>query len=151
MLINRHISVGTFAIISLMTSSSVKKYDGVLYNLKNATDVNKTYSEIGKVEIAMALGFGVGIVHILFSILHIGVVTKYLSDAIVNGFTCGAAYQTVTSQIPTLLGISLGEIKIPFVIVGVSNLKKKFYSAGSEFCTVPYHTILICTAAFFNF
>ena len=108
-----------------MTASAVKKYDGILYNLKNETSNNTDYTEINKVEIAMALGFGVGIVHVIFSIFHIGVVTKYLSDAIVNGFTCGAAYQTVTSQIPTLLGINLGEIKIPFVIVGVSKINMK--------------------------
>ncbi len=121
---SRHISVGTFAIIALMTASSVKKYDGILYSSKNETSNSTDYIDsdykMAKVKISMALALGVGIVHVAFSILHIGVVTKYLSDSIVNGFTSGAAYQTVTSQIPTLLGISLGEIKLPFVIIGVN-------------------------------
>jgi MFS superfamily sulfate permease-like transporter len=52
------------------------------------------------------------------AILHVGCVTKYLSDAIVNGFVVGAAYHVVISQIPSLLGIKLGEEHMPFVIIG---------------------------------
>jgi MFS superfamily sulfate permease-like transporter len=72
-----------------------------------------------KVMIAMTLAILSGIIQIIFSILHIGFVTKYLSDSIVNGFTCGAAFHVVVSQISTLLGIKLGDTHIPFVIVGV--------------------------------
>ena len=114
---------GTFAITSLMTISTVKKYEGILYGPAQA-DPNAVHyldNDIvqAKIKITTALTFGVGIIHLLLSILHAGVVTKYLSDSIVNGFTCGAAYQIVTSQIPNLLGISIGDIHIPFVIIGV--------------------------------
>ena len=110
-----------------MTLASVKKYDGLLY--APSISSNRTVDssnfldddpERAKVKISMALTLCVGIIHVLLSIFHVGVVTKYLSDAIVNGFTCGAAYQTVISQIPTMLGIKLGDLKIPFVIIGVS-------------------------------
>jgi MFS superfamily sulfate permease-like transporter len=72
-----------------------------------------------KVMIAMALAILSGIIQIIFSVLHIGFVTKYLSDSIVNGFTCGAAFHVVVSQISTLLGIKLGDTHIAFVLVGV--------------------------------
>ena len=72
-----------------------------------------------KVMIAMALAILSGIIQIIFSILHIGFVTKYLSDSIVNGFICGGAFHVVISQISTLLGIKLGNLDIPFVLVGV--------------------------------
>jgi MFS superfamily sulfate permease-like transporter len=49
-------------------------------------------------------------------------VTKYLSDTIVNGFTCGAAFHVIVSQIATLLGIKLKGIHIPFVVIGVCEL-----------------------------
>jgi len=103
-----------------MTASALKRYDGILYG----TDSNvATYLDrdpaVAKVKICTALTFGVGILHFLFSVLHVGVVTKYLSDTIVNGFTCGAAYQIVVSQIPNLLGITVGDVTIPFVIIGV--------------------------------
>ena len=107
-----------------MTLAAVKKYDGILYgDFVNGTNSSSNYldpdPEVARTKITMTLALCVGVIHILLSILHVGVVTKYLSDAIVNGFTCGAAYQTVTSQIPTMLGIKLGDLKIPFVIIGV--------------------------------
>jgi MFS superfamily sulfate permease-like transporter len=63
---------------------------------------------------------------ILASILHVGVLTKYLSDAIVNGFTTGAAYHVVASQLAQLLGVNvkglhltLNGLGLQFVIAGV--------------------------------
>jgi MFS superfamily sulfate permease-like transporter len=73
-----------------------------------------------RVMIAGSMALLVGLLHCLFAILHVGVVTKYLSDSIVNGFTIGAAYHVVTSQISTLLGIKLDGEEIPFVLIGVS-------------------------------
>ena len=54
-----------------------------------------------------------------------GCVTKYISEVIVAGFTCGAAFHIVTSQIGSLLGFSVPTVTIPFKLVGVSILKKK--------------------------
>ena len=41
---------------------------------------------------------------LLFAILHVGFFTKYLSDFIVAGFTTGAAFHIVLSQVNPLLG-----------------------------------------------
>ena len=128
-----------------MVISSLKKYEGILYPSESGSAGNQTsaitgHSESshatitpgdpanflsddpvrGKVLIGMALSFLSGIIQVIFSILHVGFVTKYLSDAIVNGFTCGAAYHVVVSQISTLLGIKLGDSHLAFVLVGVS-------------------------------
>ncbi len=73
----------------------------------------------GRVLLAMSLGLLTGLIQILFSILHIGVFTKYLSDSIVNGFTIGAAYHVVVSQLYTLLGIKPNDLHTPFIIIGV--------------------------------
>ncbi len=72
----------------------------------------------GRVMLAMSLGLLTGLIQILFSILHIGVFTKYLSDSIVNGFTIGAAYHVVVSQLYTLLGIKPNDLHTPFIIIG---------------------------------
>ena len=37
-----------------------------------------------------------------------------------SGFTTGAAYHVVVSQIPSLLGIKLDHEHTPFVIIGVN-------------------------------
>ena len=93
---------GTFAIISLMTISAVKKYEGKLYgtDISNSTLYIDNDPIQAKIKITTALTFGIGIIHSLFGVLHVGAVTKYLSDSIVNGFTCGASYQIFISQIP---------------------------------------------------
>lgn len=57
---------------------------------------------------------------IALGLLHIGFVTKYLSDPIVNGFTTGAAYYILVSQISTLLGLKLGKVNIPFALIAVN-------------------------------
>lgn len=80
-----------------------------------------------KVLIAGTLALLVGIIQCLFAIFHFGVVTKYLSDSIVNGFTAGAAFHVVVSQIPTLLGIKLGDTHLPVVLIGVSGFVFFFY------------------------
>jgi MFS superfamily sulfate permease-like transporter len=76
-----------------------------------------------KVLIAMTLSLLSGFFLILFSILHIGALTKYLSDAIVNGFTTGAAYHVICSQISVLLGITLEKNKSYFVLISVNQFK----------------------------
>ena len=56
---------------------------------------------------------------IIAAILHIGVVTKYLSDSIVNGFTTAASYQILVSQINTLLGLKIARTTLPLALIGV--------------------------------
>ena len=127
-----------------MVVESLKRYEGVLYPFlegahsmgSNSTtisphmesaSVHSAYESQyisndpmkGRVMVAMALSFLSGIIQIVLGILHVGFVTRYLSDAIVNGFTCGAAFHVVVSQINTLLGIKLGNNHLAFVLVGV--------------------------------
>ena len=113
-----------------MVASSLQKYEGVLYPfLKSSPGQNTTAisqsnfisndAMKGRVMVAMSLSFLAGIMQIALGILHLGFVTKYLSDAIVNGFTCGSAYHVVISQINTLLGITLGTNNLVFVLIGV--------------------------------
>ncbi len=58
--------------------------------------------------------------------MHIGGVTKYLSEVIVSGFTTGAAVHIVTSQIGALFGFPIGKVTIPFKLVGVIKNSKRF-------------------------
>lgn len=146
---SKHLSVGTYAIISLLVRSSLDKYRGILYpagSPGSPSMVNETHHRMirsdsgahssspisdmgqigfiadneneGKLLIAMTLAILAGIFQIILGVCYIGVVTKYLSDAIVSGFTTGAAYHVVVSQIPSLLGIKLDHEHTPFVIIG---------------------------------
>ena len=45
---------------------------------------------------------------------------KYISEVIVAGFTCGAAFHIIASQIGSLCGFMTPTVTIPFKFVGVS-------------------------------
>lgn len=115
-----------------MTASSLAKFKEDLLvpesTLKNdslnSTSQNRTNSiDEEKVLIAMGLSFFTGLIQVLFAILHLGFITKYLSDGIVNGFTVGAATFVIVSQIPSLLGVKIAEQTTPFIIIEVKIFK----------------------------
>lgn len=118
-----------------MVKESLERYAGKLYpgpsetknfKLQNFTNHSSDESSYlsndpieAKILISTSLAFLAGIIQITFGICHVGYVTKYLSDSIVNGFTTGAAYHVVVSQIPTLLGIKTNEEGSTFLLTSV--------------------------------
>lgn len=60
-----------------------------------------------RIMIGTALALVAGLVQLAMAIFHVGYVTVYLSDSIVQGFTTGCAIHIITSQIPSLLGIKI--------------------------------------------
>lgn len=58
-------------------------------------------------EIVAALCFLIGIIQLLMYALRLGVVATLLSDALVSGFTTGAAVHVFTSQVKDLFGLTL--------------------------------------------
>lgn len=132
---SKHISPGTYAIISLMILTSTNKYEGILFPFesKNGTSIaNTTINEAinpdfissdpmeARVLISMVLSLSSGIILLLMAILHFGFVTKFLSDAIVGGLSVGAVYQVIISQIKILLGIKLSPLTVPFKFFGTA-------------------------------
>jgi MFS superfamily sulfate permease-like transporter len=142
---SKHLSTGTYAVISLIIASSIRNYEGVLFPKtgeasvisSNNSDFNSSSTAAitttiqnsnyvsndpveGAIIVAAALAFNVGLIHILFAVLHVGFVTKYLSDSIVGGFTCASALHVITSQIGTLLGLKLEKINSTFALAGVN-------------------------------
>ena len=136
---SRHLSIGSFAITSLMTYSCIERLEGKYYSnaplnedssglnytflnqtgvLSNPNFISEDPTE-AKIMISMALTIMSGIIQVIFAILHIGFVTKYLSDVIVMGFTTGAAFHIVLSQVNPLLGITTGKLKTPFKLIEV--------------------------------
>jgi MFS superfamily sulfate permease-like transporter len=114
-----------------MTYLSLQNYEGILYGSSDLNSTATTNAEAAsqyldadpaqaKVKLTMALSFGVGFLLFLSSIFHVGALTKYLSDPVVNAFTIGSAYHTVVSQLTGLLGISIPKITNRFFITEVS-------------------------------
>ncbi|XP_067927972.1 prestin-like isoform X2 [Watersipora subatra] len=130
---SRHISVGTFAVVSLMVGSAV---EGQLDACKTAylttsaddnfindtmdmfndnssstndtsTPNEKAAEDTCKIWIATSLTLLVGLCQIMMGILKLGFVTIYLADPLISGFTTGAACHVFTSQVKFVLGIKV--------------------------------------------
>ncbi|XP_066925900.1 prestin-like isoform X1 [Clytia hemisphaerica] len=108
---SRFLNIGTFAIISLMVGESVQGHFQnypVTLDRPNATLFDQQqYLITQKVEYAVTLSFMVGIFQVIFGLLRFGFITIFLSDALISGFTTGAAFHIATSQVKHLVGMNI--------------------------------------------
>lgn len=56
---------------------------------------------------------------IIMYLLRLGVISSLLSEALVSGFTTGAAIHVFTSQIKDLFGITIPSLSGSFVVIHV--------------------------------
>ncbi|XP_076332707.1 prestin-like isoform X2 [Tachypleus tridentatus] len=131
------LSVGTYAVLSLMTSSVVgrlattvpKGVDTATSNLTNLTEaVNLTDASdvqttpvtvITAIEVAVAITFLSGIIQTLMGVLRLGKVGVLMSPPLASGFTTGAAVHVTTSQIQYVLSLKLPRFSGPLNIIYV--------------------------------
>uniref|UniRef100_H2YHU1 SLC26A/SulP transporter domain-containing protein n=1 Tax=Ciona savignyi TaxID=51511 RepID=H2YHU1_CIOSA len=147
---SRHVSMGSFAITSLMLGSAVSTIvpDPQLLNSTTNSSIEQdawdaVYNERIILGSSAALLVGVFLVANLYlivhcgnscvlfkrtlllsvlglSLLHLGSIVIYLSDPMISGFTCGAAAHVFVSQLKGLFGVKVGSYSGPLNIVWVS-------------------------------
>ncbi|XP_057711296.1 prestin isoform X2 [Corythoichthys intestinalis] len=118
---SRHISIGTFAVISLMIGSVAVREVPDFYTLpvngsNESAILNGTIQE-KRVQVAVALTTLVGIIQILLGILRFGFVAIYLTEPLVRGFTTAAAVHVVVSQLKYLLGVKTKRFSGPLSVI----------------------------------
>ncbi|ESO96302.1 hypothetical protein LOTGIDRAFT_67754, partial [Lottia gigantea] len=109
---SKHVSVGTFAVVSLMVGSVVDK--GLASKGLNSIDDELLRTQLG---FAMAVTFAVGAIQLLMGMVRLGFVTVYLSDPLISGFTTGAACHVFTSQIKHIFGVAVNRYNGPFKLI----------------------------------
>ncbi|KAL6117093.1 slc26a5 [Pungitius sinensis] len=109
---SRHISVGTFAVISLMIGAVAVREapDSMFYvlpaNGSNASAVLDVEArDARRVQVAVVLTTLVGIIQLALGLLRFGFVAIYLTEPLVRGFTTAASVHVVVSQLKYLLGV----------------------------------------------
>ncbi|XP_025107659.1 solute carrier family 26 member 6-like isoform X3 [Pomacea canaliculata] len=128
---SRHISIGTFAVISLMVANAVDK--GLSARNIVSQSWNQTVEDGGnityqivtnakevmhvRVQLALAVTFAAGCVQLLLGIFQLGFVTVYLSDPLISGFTTGAACLVFSSQINQIFGVTTGRYNGPLNLI----------------------------------
>ncbi|OQV23680.1 Solute carrier family 26 member 6 [Hypsibius exemplaris] len=128
---SRQCSLGTFSIISMMTSKLVayanpyKAFDrnGTLirpdYNDRNNTfnGTSFTWDEWGAIQVGSLAAFYVGIWQIVLGIIGAGGLSVYLSDQLVQGFTCSASFHVFSSQLKSVFRLKMTEYYGPFKLI----------------------------------
>uniref|UniRef100_A0A4W6F3J6 Solute carrier family 26 member 6 n=1 Tax=Lates calcarifer TaxID=8187 RepID=A0A4W6F3J6_LATCA len=123
---SRHISVGTFAVISIMIGSVTERLapdSNFMVNGTNGTDsVDFDARDAFRVQIACSLTVLAGIFQILLGVVRFGFVVTYLSEPLVRGYTTGSACHVCVSQLKYLFGVSPARFAGPLSLIYVSIL-----------------------------
>lgn len=105
---SRQISIGTFAVVSLMVGSTLTDLEGkyappvnfnrTLFELNQRNNISQQINpanflsdnrEKARIMIVMAHAFWVGVIQCIMFIFQLGFMTSYLSEPLVNSFLCG--------------------------------------------------------------
>ncbi|XP_077399688.1 prestin isoform X1 [Vanacampus margaritifer] len=120
---SRHISIGTFAVISLMIGSvAVREVpDSYVPPPGNGSNTSANFSladrDAMRVQVAVVLTTLVGIIQIILGLLRFGFVAIYLTEPLVRGFTTAAAVHVVVSQLKYLFGVKTKRFSGPLSVV----------------------------------
>uniref|UniRef100_A0A8D2IJJ9 Solute carrier family 26 member 1 n=1 Tax=Varanus komodoensis TaxID=61221 RepID=A0A8D2IJJ9_VARKO len=130
---SRHVSVGIFSLLSLMVGQVVDRElllagfdlsddaqeatDG--RGPSNVTVYNFTLGIVGgecdkdcyAIGVATALTFMAGVYQVLMGIFHLGFVSVYLSEPVLDGFATGASLTILTAQVKYLIGIRIPRVQ----------------------------------------
>uniref|UniRef100_A0A8C9DVK7 Solute carrier family 26 member 6 n=1 Tax=Prolemur simus TaxID=1328070 RepID=A0A8C9DVK7_PROSS len=109
---SRHISVGTFAIMSVMVGSVTES----LAPASNST-VNETSTDAARVQLASTLSVLVGLFQVGLGLVHFGFVVTYLSEPLVRGYTTAASVQVFVSQLKYVFGLHLNSYSGPLSLI----------------------------------
>lgn len=107
-----HVSMGTFAVVSMMVGKCVQTYG----HADEPGPVNGT-EVFTPVQVGAAVSLSVGIWQVVFGLFRLGSLSVFLSGTLVSGFTTGAAVHVFTSQVKSLLGIRIKRFSGPFKVI----------------------------------
>ncbi|KAG8435936.1 hypothetical protein GDO86_007148 [Hymenochirus boettgeri] len=125
---SRHISPGTFAVISVMVGSVTESLAPTenFVSLENGTAIDTAARDHARVEVASALTLLVGIFQILLGLVQFGFVVTYLSEPLIRGYTSAAAIHVTVSQTKSFLGVQISQRSHPLsLIYAIGNICSK--------------------------
>lgn len=115
---SRHISVGTFAVMSVMVGSvteSLAPDEAFLQTLNSTVDL--VARDATRVQLASTLSVLVGLFQVGLGLVHFGFVVTYLSEPLVRGYTTAASIQVFVSQLKYVFGLRLSNFSGPLSLI----------------------------------
>ncbi|KAI5109251.1 solute carrier family 26, member 6, partial [Silurus meridionalis] len=125
---SRHISVGTFTILSVMVGSVIERLapdsNFLIFNGTNVTEeVNVTARDLYRVQVAAATAVLGGLIQVVLGLAQFGFVGTYLSEPLVRAYTTAAVAHGVVAQLKNILGVSpkrfTGSFSLIYTLVDV--------------------------------
>ncbi|XP_061668081.1 solute carrier family 26 member 6-like isoform X2 [Syngnathoides biaculeatus] len=118
---SRHISIGTFAVISIMIGSVTERLapdSNFLVNRTNGSgSVNVDERDAYRVQVACSLTVLAGLFQILLGVVRFGFVVTYLSEPLVRGYTTASACHVLCSQLKYLFGVAPARFSGPLSLI----------------------------------
>ncbi|KAM6928798.1 solute carrier family 26 member 6 [Lycodopsis pacificus] len=116
---SRHISIGTFAVISIMVGSVTERLapDSNFNGTNETGSVDLDARDESRVRIACSLTVLAGIFQILLGVVRFGFVVTYLSEPLVRGYTTGSACHVCVSQLKYLFGVTPARFTGPLSLI----------------------------------
>uniref|UniRef100_F7IC95 Solute carrier family 26 member 6 n=1 Tax=Callithrix jacchus TaxID=9483 RepID=F7IC95_CALJA len=111
---SRHISVGTFAVMSVMVGSVT---ESLAPQALNDSTINETARDAARVQVASTLSVLVGLFQVGLGLVHFGFVVTYLSEPLVRGYTTAAAVQVFVSQLKYVFELHLSSHSGPLSLI----------------------------------
>ncbi|XP_044030027.1 solute carrier family 26 member 6, like [Siniperca chuatsi] len=120
---SRHISIGTFTVLSIMVGSVTEKLapDTDFLKTGNGTNVTAevdiTARDLYRVQVAAATTVLGGLIQVVLGLVKFGFVGMYLSEPLVRAYTTAAAAHAVVAQLKNILGVSPTRFSGPLTLV----------------------------------
>ncbi|XP_041357465.1 sulfate transporter-like [Gigantopelta aegis] len=138
---SKHASMGTTAVVSLMLGSLLDSafpsdgLGGTLDSTVSSTQSGFSELDMRKIELVTALTLVSGLIMIVLGKLGLGVVTTYMSEHLISGFTTAVGIHVITSQASILLGLRIARFNGIFKAIRVilSTVVSYFSQFGDNF------------------
>ncbi|KAJ3603079.1 hypothetical protein NHX12_030823 [Muraenolepis orangiensis] len=129
---SRHISIGTFAVLSIMVGSVTERLapdsNFLRVNGTNLTgiEVDIQARDLYRVQVAAATTVLGGLIQVVMGLVKFGFVGTYLSEPLVRAYTTAAAAHAVVAQLKYIFGVSpkrfSGSLSLVYTLVDVCSL-----------------------------
>uniref|UniRef100_A0A672Y9L2 Solute carrier family 26 member 6-like n=1 Tax=Sphaeramia orbicularis TaxID=375764 RepID=A0A672Y9L2_9TELE len=125
---SRHISIGTFTVLSIMVGSVTERLAPdaafIINNGTNiTTEVDVTARDLYRVQVAAATTVLGGLIQVVLGMVKFGFVGTYLSEPLVHAYTTAASAHAVVAQLKYVFGVSPTRFNGPLSLVYVSTIK----------------------------
>uniref|UniRef100_A0AAQ5XIQ2 STAS domain-containing protein n=1 Tax=Amphiprion ocellaris TaxID=80972 RepID=A0AAQ5XIQ2_AMPOC len=135
---SRHISIGTFTVLSIMVGSVTERLapdvDFLIMNGTNITsEVDIAARDSFRVQVAAATTVLGGLIQVLLGVVKFGFVGTYLSEPLVRAYTTAAAAHAVVAQLKYIFGVSPTRFSGPLSLIVAGTLVSSYAHLNSNY------------------